>query len=231
MSILARTAIRQAAVAGITAIAGITVDSPGDWAVETDRMPNIKLRCTSERKQSNAKSVPNFTTMVTIELIASLQALTDAAAQDAIEALGFSIENALFTYQPLITLLSQIQSVSTDTEITAQGEQHIARIRMSVDCETFEVFDPALINPGNYPAFSEVVINADTASPFDPGQGVAFTYFDVTGSVAAALAVVTPGSAEVYPDPPFPASVVPAPRTTGPDGRNEGTLQIILPSA
>ena len=143
--------------------------------------------------------------MVTLELIATLQSLTAEQAQADIEALGFNIENALFCWQPLVQLLNQFSGVATESEITAQGEQHIARIRMSVDCETVEYFDPTQIFPNNYPALSQVNVNVDTDSPFDP-----------TGT---------------YSNPPFPAVVVPAPRTTGPDGRNEGTLQINLPSS
>ncbi|KAI0737022.1 hypothetical protein C8Q80DRAFT_1276714 [Daedaleopsis nitida] len=45
--------------------------------------------------------------------------------------------------------------------------------------------------------------HVDTASPFDPSG--------------------------TYPNPPFPASVNPAPRTAGPDGRDEGALTITLP--
>jgi hypothetical protein len=48
-----------------------------------------------------------------------------------------------------------------------------------------------------------VDIHVDTGSPFDP-----------TGT---------------YAGPPFPASVNPAPRTSGPDGRDEGGLSIDLP--
>ena len=52
-------------------------------------------------------------------------------------------------------------------------------------------------------AFQEAQIHLDTTTPFD--------------------------ASGTYPNPPFPDAVQPAPRTSGPDGRAEGGLDIQLP--
>ena len=203
MSILARRELRLAAIAAIAAVTGVTVDSPGDWSIAPSRLPNIKLRTPVDRKASITRTMPEFTTTVTIEILATLQAGSDAAAQDAIEALGQQLELALFGAQPLVKLCQQFSSVTTETDITAEGEVHIARIRLALDCEVFEAFDPTEINPADYPALQQLNVHVDLAQPFD-----------ASGS---------------YPNLSFPASVKPAPRSTGPDGRDEGFVQVNFP--
>lgn len=202
MSVLARRQIREAVKAVLTVLTGVTVESPGDWDTPPGKLPNIKLRCGTERKQSVTKSMPEFTTTVTLEVLARVVASTDVDAQDQIEALGQIIEQAILGAPAFIKILQQVSSITTVTEITSEGQRHLAGIQMLIDCEVFESFDPTEINPSAYPALQEMLIHVDTAKPFD-----------ATGTYAA---------------PPFPDSVTPAPRTSGPDGRDEGTLQIDL---
>jgi hypothetical protein len=57
--------------------------------------------------------------------------------------------------------------------------------------------------PADPPALQEIQLHFDAGAPFDR-----------TGT---------------YANPPFPAAVQPAPRTSGPDGRDEGALDIQLP--
>ncbi len=201
--ILARRQLRLAAKQAISAFTGVTVESPGDWESQPVNMPSIKLRCPMERKQSLARTMPEFTTTVTLELLARVVADTEDAAQDAIEALGQAIEQAVFGSVALVRLCQQFSTVTTETDISADGKKHFGGIKLSIDCELFESFDPTEINPADYPAAQKVAVHVDTAQPFD-----------ATG---------------IYPSPAFPASVPPAPRTTGPDGRDEGYLEINLP--
>lgn len=199
-AVLARRQLREAVKTVVQAITGVTVESPGDWATPPGKLPNIKLRCGIDRKQSVAKTQPEFTTTVTLELLARVGASTASAAQDAIEDLGQKIELAILGAPAFVVLLQQVSSVTTQTEINAEGEQHLAGIQMSIDCEVFEAFDPTEINPADYPALQQLNVHVDTAAPFD-----------ATGT---------------YASPAFPDSVTPAPRTSGPDGRDEGTLQL-----
>ena len=201
MSITARRQIRLLTVAAVQTLTGVTVLSPGDWETPPKNLPEIKVRAPSDRKVSAAKSAPNFTTTVTVEILARVSGVTDVAALDAIEALGAQIEDAVFGMSSLIAVIQQVASVSTQTLVTADGASHIGAALMSVDFEVFEAFDPSSI--AGLPTLQQILVNVDTVHPFD--------------------------AAGTYTSLPFPASVTAAPRTAGPDGRNEATLQITLP--
>ena len=204
MSVTARRQLRLLTVAAVQTLTGVTVLSPGDWDTPSKNFPEIKVRCPMDSKSSTAKSMPTFTTTVTVEVLARVSALTDVAALDAIEALGQQIEDAVFGMAALVRVIQQIASVSTQTAVTADGLTHIAGSLVTISMEVFESFDPSDINPAAFLALQTVLVNLDTAHPFD-----------ATGT---------------YASPPFPAAVLPAPRTAGPDGRNEAGLQITLPT-
>lgn len=211
---LARRQLRLAAVAALEAITGLTVQSPGDWATPSEKMPVALVRVTSDRKESVVKQAPEFTTTVTLEVQLRAQGLTETAAQDALEAWGYQVEQALFTNYALVAMCQQIATADTDVEITAEGAQHIGAQTMRVECEMFESFDPTVTPPAasTWPVvpaptvpLDSVGIHLDMASPFDPNG----TYTPSTDAPA-----YTP---------------TPAPRTTGPDGRDEAALDINLP--
>lgn len=213
---LARRQLRLAALAAINGIktaAGIvTVDSPGDWSTPPEAMPAVLLRNSRDRKDSVNKGMPEFTTTITLEIEARVEAVDSSTAQDNIEALVYNIENALFTDYNVISMIQQIASVDSEIEITADGRRHLGGVKMSIVFEMFEAFDPAAPLPvlSQWPVvqpattgLTDVEINVDLIQPFDANG--------------------------TYANPPFPASVLPAPRTSGPDGRNEGGLSITLP--
>jgi hypothetical protein len=202
MTILARRLLRETAKGVIEAITGIIVESPGDWETAPARLPNIKLRAPNDLKRSGARTLPQFTSVVTLELLLTVQGDTAEAAQDEIESLGQQVEACFFSAQPLVQLCQQFPTVTTAIDISSDGKRHAGRATMRIDCEVFEAFDPTEINPADYPALQRLDVHVDTAAPFD-----------ATGT---------------YPSPAFPASVTAAPRTSGPDGRDEGTLHIDL---
>jgi len=212
---LARRQVRLAAVAALQAISGLNVQSPGDWATPPEKLPAALVRVTADRKENVTKHVPEFTTTVTLEVQIRLQALTEAAAQDALESLGYQAEQALFTNYALVAMCQQLGStVDTDVEITAEGAQHIAAQTMRIECEVFEAFDATVTPPAasTWPVqavptvpLDSVGIHLDMAAPFDPNG----TYTPSTD--APAYTPTTP------------------PRTSGPDGRDEASLDINLP--
>jgi hypothetical protein len=204
---LARRQIRLSALAAIVGAniqnvgAPVTIESPGDWTTPPEVLPAILLRAPGDRKESKHRGQPQFDTTVTIEIEARVQALTAMDAQDAIEDLCLSIEQALLTNYDLISITQQVAAVETKTEITSEGREHFGGAMMHFVFECFESFDPfEAIEP---PALNNMKLHIDLVGTFDP-----------TGT---------------YPDPPFPDSVTPAPRTSGPDGRDEGALDINLP--
>lgn len=215
---LARRQLRLAAIAclnGIKTAAQIaTIDSPGDWNTPPEVMPAVLIRTPADRKMGVVKGMAEFTTTVTLEIEARLEATTETAAQDQIEALCYAIENALFTDYNVIGMIQQVSSVDTQTEITATGARHTGAIKMSISVEMFEAYDPMVAAPAasTWPVqppatvpLTSVGLHADLAGTYDPSG---------TYTPSADAPAYTP---------------VPAPRTTGPDGRDEGSLDITLP--
>lgn len=203
--ILGRRELRLAVLAVLQALPGITtVESPPATSTQPKEMPYIGLRCGTERKGSFEKQMPEFTTTATLEILVRAAATTREAAQDAIEALANAIELAVFGAPSVIKMLQQVAGVTSTTEINGEGSAYQAETLISIDCEFVEVFDPTVIAPANYPPLEGANVHVDTVHPFDKNG--------------------------VYLNLPFPASVTPAPRTAGPDGRDEGYLQLDLPA-
>lgn len=198
---LARRQIRLAVVDSLKrGMPNVTIESPGNISTPPERLPAILVRNGSERKTSITKSMPEFTTTLGIEIEARVKGGTPAAAQDAIEELGNLIEWTLFTDYELIRIINQIASVDTSTEVSSEGKEHFAGIRMSLAFEVPEMFDPTSVR--EYPALTAAGVHVDTAAPYDANG--------------------------TYASPAFPDSVLPAPRTSGPDGRDEGYVEINL---
>lgn len=203
-AMLARRQLRLAALPVLQALTGVKVESPPVTATAPKQMPYVGLRCGIDRKAAQAtQQLATFTTTATLEVIARVSATTGEAAQDAIEDLAYRIEQAVLSLVPLLNLLQKVAAVTTTTEISAEGSAYQAGVEMAFDCEVFEIYDPVVINPGDYPLLEGIDVHIDAGRPYD-ANGI------YTGS-------------------PFPASVTPASRTTGPDGRDEGTLVIDLP--
>lgn len=202
--ILARRGLRLAVLASLQAIPGVTtVESPPVTATQPKQMPYIGLRCGTERKASIAKQLPEFTTTATLEILVRAFAATAEDVQDAIEALANSVELAVLGAPTVIKLLQQVAGVTSTTDISGEGSQYQAECLISMDCEMAEVFEPAVIAPANYPALEGMNVHVDAGRPYDANG--------------------------VYLSPPFPDSVTPAPRTAGPDGRDEGYITVDLP--
>ena len=198
---LARRQIRLAALAALSgpAFAGVTVESPGDWSTPPEALPALLLRAPEEHKESINKGMPEFTTTVTIEIEARVGATDPAEAQDAIEALCYTVEMALLTSDGLIRIVNQVASLATRMEISSNGKIHFGAAVMTVNFEVPEMFDPFVTNAPL--ALTSFGLHFDAGAPFD-----------ATGT---------------YANPAFPANA--APRTSGPDGRDEGALDIQLP--
>ena len=225
---LARRYLRRAVALVLQQLTGVTVDSPGDWDTPATALPNIKLRALGDIKDSTSRSMPAFTTVAPLQLLARVRAQTAAEAQDAIEALGLLIEDSVLIAPSVIPALQQIAKVTTKQRISADGEEHYGELEMQIDCETFEQFDPAELAPQLLIDLQQLVINLDTIKPFDPGSNVVAVGASVVSGVGGPLSEAGPTVATEYPDPPFPDAVVPAPRSSGPDGRNEARLVIDL---
>lgn len=206
-----RRQLRLAAVALMQSIPNVTVQSPGDLNTPPEKMPAILVRTTGDNRRSKAPGVAQFDNTAMLVLEPRVQAETAEAAQDAIEALCYLIENKIFKGYWMSRIVQEFSTVQTEQEILADGGKHIAGARMAIGCTGFELFDATIDDPVDaaWPPAEPAIItldrirlHLDAAVPFDPNG----TY---TGSL-------------------FPDSVKPAPRTSGPDGRDEGALDVDL---
>lgn len=202
--VLGRRQVRVAALAALTAaLPDVTLESPPVTPTAPKQLPYAGLRCGTERKAAEGKRLPKFTTTATLEVIARVSATSKEAAQDALEALAARIEVALFGSVDLVDLVQKMD-VTTTTDISVEGSTYLAGVEMSIDCELYEVFDPVLLNPDNYQSLQGINLHVDTQRPYDANG--------------------------IYAASPFPDSVTPAPRTSGPDGRDEIAANVDLPT-
>lgn len=202
---LARRQLRLAVVDALQSVDFIKVLTPGDWTtIPVDFQAEVKVSGLGDRKMPQGKHMPTFTTTVTIQVDGRLQATTAESAQDSIEELQELIEDAVFGSFSIVSQIQQCSDVSTKVEVSSEGKQHVAGLVMVFDFELFESYDQTEIAPQNYPALTSLKVHVDTVYPFD--------------------AMAT------YSSPAFPSSVKPAPRASGPDGRDEGALDITLPT-
>lgn len=159
-----------------------------------------------DRKESMGRTIPEFTTVVTLAVVCKLAGTDPGALTTAVDTLRQQVLAAILTNYDLVSGIQQFANVDTRVEYSSDGRQHIAQIQIHFDIEFPELFDPYTQAPAAAQSvavdLNVIDVNVDLQNVFDP-----------TGT---------------YADPPFPAAVVSAPRTSGPDGRNEGTLSIDL---
>lgn len=209
MADLPMTARRQVRLAVLAALQGAklgcTIDSPGDWETPSARLPSILMRCVGDRKSPTTAGQITFTTTVLLEIEARLEANSAEMAQDQLEALSYAIECAVITNYDLNRIVQKWSAIDSVPEITAEAKRHIGGVMMTFMLEVFEVFDPVYQSPVQ-PVVSdlqEMGIHNDMLGTFDP-----------TGAYQSDV---------------FPLAATLAPRTSGPDGRDEGALDIALP--
>ncbi len=181
----------------------VNIDSPGDWDIQHLKdgsyIPCILVRTSNEGKASNIKAgLPQFDTAVTVEVLCAVSATTGEKAQDTLERLWLAIENILLCTPSIINQVQNVPAVDTVFKVDSTGNDHIAAVSAAFVYEGFEYFDGAIDTDD----LKSAGIHIDLVNVFDPNG--------------------------TYPDPPFPDSVAPAPRTHGPDGRDEGHLEIKL---
>ncbi|MEO1354492.1 MAG: ABC transporter permease [Pseudomonadota bacterium] len=205
-------ALFVSALKGATS-AGQAVYSPFDWPTSPTSYPLILVHARKERKVSLGPNVPEFDVYTRVEILARTKSPAQvgdagsATALAAAELLKAQIETTLIN-NPLIwqdpaggQRIEQFTSMESDIDTSSEGDMPMAELVMHIEVKFYQ--GPELFYPIATVPLQTVNAHVDTASPFDPSG--------------------------TYPNPPFPASVNPAPRTAGPDGRDEGALTITLP--
>ena len=193
--------------------AGQSVFSPFDWPTSPSSYPLILVHARKERKVSLGPNTPQFDVYTTVEILARTKSgalvgdAGSAAALAAAERLKLQIEVTLIN-NPAIWAdpaggqrIEQFTSVDSEINTNSEGDMPMAELSMTIEVKFYQ--GPEFFYPIPADPLQTVDIYVDTAQPFDPNG--------------------------TYPNPPFPSAVTPAPRTSGPDGRNEGALTINLP--
>lgn len=194
----------------------VSIDSPGNWNIQQtpddDLLPCILVRSSTEKKASITKAgIPEFDTAISIDVMCVLASTTAEKAQDEIEQLWYKVENLLLTDYSIVGSVQNVQFVDSKLELVSSGNEHIAAISAVFVYEGFEVYDSQASEPPNRP-FPQ---NPPKTTTLD-NMNIHFDLVNVVDKTGE------------YSDSYFPDSVVKAPRTLGPDGRDEASIVIKL---
>jgi hypothetical protein len=188
-----------AAITGANTAAGSNVYSPLDWATTDIQYPAITVRPTAEDKQSLLRGPPSFLVTLTLLLVGKVEAGAQAndagaaAAEVACMKLARQVEVAVINQYAVTLPLQQFPFVRTQYRVNAEGENHYAEFAMELGLEFIQTEDDFAPVVGQ--SIDQVAVYGDLQNVYDPNG--------------------------TYPNPPYPAEVVAAPRTSGPDGRSE----------
>lgn len=194
--------------------AGEFVYSPRTWPTWKGNYPSILCRALYEVKESQGPAAIEFDVTAIIRISGRAQAPAlreDAGAADvetALWRLQRQIEIAVIN-NPIIMLLpngdgdrlKHYPKVETHNLISAETREPTGELMMDVSMQFYQ--GPEDFCPIPLIPLEEIQINADLVNVFDANGA--------------------------YARPPMGYPVKPPPRTSGPDGRNEGALDIVLP--
>lgn len=202
--------LRTLAVQALTGTtdAGTNVFSILDWPTWSGSYPVIYLQTPVEDKVGlGPQGAPQFTVTATLRISVRVQTPADAmgagaaAALAKLEAFQSQVERALINYTPLMVLLQQIPFVRIEKKVDGEGQQNLGEMVIQVGMEFYQ--GPEDFYQPPLVELDRITVDVDLVDRYD-----------ATGT---------------YANPLFPSAVTPAPRTTGPDGRPEGGIDINLP--
>ncbi len=213
--------LRDGAVTALVAantLAGARVYSPQDWPTWTGIYPLVIIRTPRENAEAIAPRTwpPTFNTVVTLAIECRLDADTEADADAGVRQLVGQIKDGVFRNGQYI-YEQQIQAFRgwrERLEITAEGRKHVGQAIVEIDVEILQTFDPTIDAAGN--------VIADTSG------NVLAPALDTVGLRVDATNVYDPSGTYPAPTEP-PYTPVSAPRTSGPDGRDEIAADVPLP--
>lgn len=179
--------------------AGAQVFVARTWPSKLSALPAIIVDpLYRETKTSLGKNAPQFDTVTTITVRGRVTAAAGPddegglTCAEALETLKWQIERTLINAYPVMLTIEQFVRVDAEFTLSTDGLQNVGELAMAIAMGFYE--GPEDFAPIDTSTLEEVAVYSDLVNVFDP-QGT-------------------------YSQTPFPA--VPAPRTTGPDGRIEG---------
>lgn len=190
-------------------MAGRDVYEFADWPSTSENMPQILVYDAEEEAHSEARGQPNFTTVSYLKVDGRVKAETAKGARELLDQMHMQILQAVVINYDILKVLQQIKSIHTQKKMNSETGMHVGQIIIAFGLEYFQaeedfdtLSDAAFAGTSTSPPvdLKEVDINVDLINRFDANGN--------------------------YPGAPFPGSVTPAPRTEGPDGRNEAFVKI-----
>lgn len=194
--------LRQAVVAVLKAAGTLAADrvySPRDWPVTANVMPALLVDDTAERSQSRGNA--GFPAFHTTATI-SVGGKVEGATVEEAKALLATLRGQIKTaVLSSYTLVGMVEQISAVTTQSAISAEARKHVgELQID---FDFLYPEDFEPTITDTLEGMDIHVDLIAPFD-----------ATGT---------------YPDAAFPDAVPAAPRTSGPDGRDEGRLSFDFP--
>lgn len=181
--------------------AGVNVFSPRDWPTSPVQTPIVLVQSPTETSESMGPNASAFNVTTSARVIGRLTSLADVgdtgaeAVQAALDIFARQIKVAVVNaYNARALAIEEITRITITTKVSAEGERHVGECAVDFEMRFPEFADD--YGPDVTNPLDELAIYTDLINLADP-----------TGT---------------YVNPPFPASVTPAPRAEGPDGRTEG---------
>ena len=190
-----------------TTNAGANVFNPRDWSTWDGSYPVLLISTPREDGDSLGRNTPQFTVTTTVRIEARVQAPatdSDAAATtllDTLQAMREQVKQAVINSPSIMPLLQQFPFYRSEITTDPSGDQHLGQLVLELGMEFYQ--GPEDFYPIVTTQIDEFGIHVDSINVFDPSG--------------------------TYPNPPFPDAVTPAPRTQGPDGRDEGYIVVQPP--
>jgi hypothetical protein len=187
-----------------TTDAGKNVFAPRDWPTWDGSYPVVLVSAPEEDGASLGRNAPQFTVTTTVRIEARRQlpaTASDAAAaslMDGLQAMREQVKQAVINSPDLTKITQQYPFFRSRITTDPSGDEHLGQMVMDLGVEFYQ--GPEDFWPIPLADITEMDIHVDSINIMDPGG--------------------------TYTNPPFPQAVTPAPRTQGPDGRDEGYLVI-----
>lgn len=161
----------QAVLAADTNAEG-RVYKPGDWPVQPDQYPIVKMRLLGESRQGIAVSGgPEFTTTATIrlQLEVSAPATIDDVGATAAETNAWTlkrqVEVAIINSYPLFGRIQNLAAIRSQLAFSSEAATHLAGVQMDLDLVFYE-------GPESFAAIEAVPLTAvRLTDTHHPGAG------------------------------------------------------------
>jgi hypothetical protein len=189
------------AIVAANTLAGANVNFPGVWPTQKQNFPAVIIDVPHDHKDSLLRGQPSFNTTSYIGIEAQIWSTTLLDCKNKTYQLWDQITQAVIGDNAIIKVTQQFPTIDTKAEWNSGTEFFIGHITMMVAMEFYE-------GPETYDTTAQATgvnvlgVHVDAAN-----------IFDATGT---------------YPATPWPDAVAAAPRTTGPDGRDEVYAQAIV---